>query len=49
MQFPMIGIENISQVLTTEVKKRLFRKMSSLTELDKNMFFEKGLELREKK
>lgn len=48
MQFPMIGIENISQVLTTEVKKILVKKMSSLTELDKNMFFERGLELRKK-
>lgn len=48
MQSPMIGVENIFQLLATEVKKRLVRKMSSPTETVEKMLFERGLEFRKK-
>lgn len=48
LQFSMIGDENLSRVLETEEKTRLARKISSLTEVDKKMIFERGLELKKK-
>lgn len=48
LQFTMIGDENLSQKLETEEKARLAKKIDSLSEADKKMIFERGLELKKK-
>ncbi|KAK5778335.1 pitrilysin family metalloprotease PWA37_000415 [Arxiozyma heterogenica] len=48
LQFTMIGDENLSQALETEERERLAKKINLLSENDKKIIFERGLELKKK-